>query len=144
MDERSFQGLPSVVQQPPHPISSTSSKKVYISPALVVLFHNVNVLVKALTLLFTQISTVLWKIVQVWPQKVQFDWLFSGSWISLLYSILQWFPRKFVTIDFSDCLADSSVSLCALSNIGSFMSSLIWGPSNIPALSFSMLICGDS
>ena len=34
------------------------SKKVYIPSALVALFHNVNVLIKALILLFTQISTV--------------------------------------------------------------------------------------
>lgn len=67
MDERSFQGLPPVPSsnrilfQAP----AVVSEKVYIQPALVALFHNVNVLLKALTLLFTQISTVLWKIVQV-------------------------------------------------------------------------------
>ena len=53
------------------------------------------------------------------------------------------FPRKFVTTDFSDCQADSSVSLSASLITGSFIKSLIWGPSNIPALSFSMLIRGN-
>ena len=49
-------------------------EEVYIPPALVALFHKANVLVKALTLLFNQISTVLWKIVKVWPQKVLLLW----------------------------------------------------------------------
>ena len=52
--------------------------------------------------------------------------LFSRSSISFSYATLQWFPRKFVTTDFSDCQADSSALLSALLNIGSFISSLIW------------------
>ena len=67
MDERSFQGLLPVLDKHGIPFEAPAvvSEKVYIPPALVVLFHNTNVLVKALTLLFTQISIVLWKIVQV-------------------------------------------------------------------------------
>ena len=59
MDESSFQGLPPVfgsnhiLFQAP----AVASKKVYIPLALKELFHNVNVLVKELTLLFTQFST---------------------------------------------------------------------------------------
>ena len=39
------------------------SEKVHIQPFLVALFYNANVLVKVFTLLFTQISIVLWKFV---------------------------------------------------------------------------------
>ena len=69
----------------------------------------------------------------------------GNSSVALQFSshVLWWFPWKFITIDFSDCLVDSSASLSALSNIGSFMSSLIWRSSNILALSFSMLIHGN-
>ena len=41
------------------------------------------------------------------------------------------------------CLPDSSASLSSLSNIGNFINFLIWGPSNIPTLSFLMLIHGN-
>ena len=68
MDEISFQGLPPVLGS--HRIlfqaPAVVSKKVYIPPALVELFHNTSVLVKVYTLFFTQISTVMWKTVQVW------------------------------------------------------------------------------
>ena len=65
MDERSFQELPPVLGSHRTPFKALAlvNEKVYISPAA--LFHNVNVLVKALTLFFIQISTVLWKIVKV-------------------------------------------------------------------------------
>ena len=69
--------------------------------------------------------------------------LFSSSSISFSYSTLRWFPRKLVNTDFCDYLVDSSALLRALSNIGSFMSSLICRPSNIPLLNFSMLINGN-
>ena len=68
---------------------------------------------------------------------------FSSSSLSFSSSALHWFYRKFLTTDFSDCRADSSASLRALSNIQSFMNSLFWGPSNIPGLSFSMLTRGN-
>ena len=67
MDKRSFQELPPVL----------GSHCILFQARAVALFDNVNVLVKAITLLFTQISTVLWKIIHVWPQKVQFDWYSS-------------------------------------------------------------------
>ena len=109
-----------------------SVRKVYIPPDLVALFHNTNILVKAIILLFTQISTVLCKIVQVWPV-----WLTFVSRVGRNSSIafefpsrishfsLQWIPRKFISTDFSDCKADSSASLSSSSNIRSFMNSLI-------------------
>ena len=53
------------------------SEKVYIPPALVTLFHNLDVLRKALILFFIQISTVRGKIIQVELQKVQFETLLS-------------------------------------------------------------------
>ena len=67
MDERSFLGFPPVLGS--HHILFQAPvvvyEKVYISPALIALFHNENVIVKAFALLFIQISIVLWKIVQV-------------------------------------------------------------------------------
>ena len=76
MAKRSFQRFPLMLGS--HHIlfkaPAVVSDEVYIPSALVVLFHYANVLVKALTLLFTQISTVVWKIVQVVRlQKMQFD-----------------------------------------------------------------------
>ena len=66
--------------------------------------------------------------------------LISSSSISFTYSAIQWFPRKFVTTDFTDCQEDSSASLSVSSNIVSSMSSLIERPSNIQTLTFSTLI----
>ena len=70
--KRSLQGVPlvSLSHRIPFQTPAVVIEKVY----MVALFHNANVLVKALTLLFNQISTVLWKIVKVWPQKVLLDW----------------------------------------------------------------------
>ena len=102
MDQKSFQGLPPVFGSHHIPFKAPAviSEKVYIPSALVVLFHNVNALVK---MLFTQISTVLWKIVQLWLTV----WLTFMHWVSgkcsvalqfsFSYSALRWFPRKFVT-----------------------------------------------
>lgn len=61
MDERSFQGLPPVLGSHCIPFQAPAvvSEKVYIPPALVSLFHNANVLVEVITLLFTQISSSL-------------------------------------------------------------------------------------
>ena len=75
MDERSFQGLPLLLgsHNLPFQVPEVVSKKVYIPTGLVVTFHNANVLVEALILLFTQMTTVLWKIVQLRLLKVQFD-----------------------------------------------------------------------
>ena len=75
MDEKSFQEFLSLHGSHCILLQALAlvSKKIYISQALVVFFYNAIVLVKDLTLLFTQISTVLWKRVQVWPQKEQFD-----------------------------------------------------------------------
>ena len=125
------------------------SKKFYTLLTLVVLFHNANVLVKVLTLLFTQI----------FPRKQsKYDCrkchltdicgpncrkLFYSSCVSFSYSALWWLSRKFVTTDFSECQVYSSASLNASSNVGSFMSSFIQGLSSIPTLSFSMLIRGN-
>ena len=151
MAKRSFQRFPLMLGS--HHIlfkaPAVVSDEVYIPSALVVLFHYANVLVKALTLLFTQISTVVWKIVQVVRlQKCSLMDILAPSWLQLLscsstsfsYSALGWFPRKFVTTVFNYCQAESSASLSALANIGSFMNSFIWVGSNIPAVSFSMLI----
>ena len=98
--------------------------------------------------LFTQISIFLWKIFHVWPQKrslsviraLNLQKLFCSSSISFFYSVQRWFPRKFVTNDFSDCQVDSSPLLSASSDVGSFISSHFWGMSNIPILSFPIII----
>ena len=104
-------------------VPAVLSKKVYILLALVVFSHNANVLVKVLTLLFTQISTVLSKCDHRKCRLTDIcapSWqkLFGNSWISPLYYILWWFSRKFITTDFSDYQADSSASLSVSSNIG--------------------------
>ena len=117
------------------------NEKVYTPPALVMLFHDANI--------FTQISTVLWKIVQVWPQKLQFDW-HSCPELAETFQWLSNFLLVYCTLVISQEVCNyllqwlgSSTSLSASTNIGSFMSSLIWKPSYIPALSFSMLIHGN-
>ena len=106
------------------------SEKVYVPLDLVVLFHIVNIMVKSLTQFFSQISIVLWKIVQVWPQKVRsLTDICALSWWKLFNFILIFctlvFSRKFITTNFSHCEVDSSTSLSASSNIWSFMNSLI-------------------
>ena len=65
--------------------------------------------------------------VQVWLSFVPLSrWkLFSSFSLSFSYSTIHWFPRKFVTTDFSDYQVDSSALLSASSNIESFMSCLI-------------------
>ena len=149
MDERSFHGLSPVLGS--HCILfqalAVVSKKIYIPLALVALFHDVNILVKALHL---NLQSSLKNSPSVTVESAVMDihassWrkLFSSSSIYFSYSALRWFPRKFAATDFSDCQVDCSALLSASSNIGSFMRYLIWGPSNIPALSFSMLICGN-
>ena len=132
MDERSFQKLPPVLGS--HRIlfkaPAVVSKKFDIPPSLVALFHNANILVKALILLFIQISTVLWKIDH---REYSLTDVRDPSWrklscstsISFLCSALRWFPRKFVTTDLSDCQADSSASISVLSTLGPSRGSLI-------------------
>ena len=53
-------GSHSILFQAPAVVSG----KFYIPPALVALFHNVNVLVKAFTLLFTEIFTFVGYLMQ--------------------------------------------------------------------------------
>ena len=81
MDERYFHGFPPVFGKHRIPFQAPA-EKVYTSSALVVLFYNVNFLMKVLILLFTQFSAVL-----VWLQKVQFDW----HWYPELAETLQKF-----------------------------------------------------
>ena len=57
------------------------------------------------------------------------------------YWELLWLPRKFTMTDLRDNQTESSAGFSALSKLVFLMSSLIWGPSNIPALNFSMLFC---
>ena len=104
MDEKSFQELSPVFGSHWIPFQApvVISKKVYIPPVLVELFHNVNVSVKARTLLSTQISTVLWKIVQEWLQKMHFIWGTFIDWfggnssatLQFLSHILKMFLQK--------------------------------------------------
>ena len=147
MDEGSFQWLLQLSSQCiPFQAPSVVSEKVCTPLALVAHFHNANVLVNALTLLLTQISTVFGKQSKCDRGKCSLTFVPRVGWNSSV--ALQFTPRiphsdGFVTIDFSDCQVNSSASLRASSNIGSFMSSLIWEPSNIQVLSFSMPICGN-
>ena len=61
MDERSFQTLPPLLgsHRIPFQAPAVVSEKVYIPAALVSLFYDMNALMKALTLIFAQIPTVL-------------------------------------------------------------------------------------
>ena len=125
-------------------VPAVVSEKVYIPPALVALFHIADVLVKALILLFTQIFTVLWKKSKFNCRKCSLNDIHAVSWQKLFssssiffYSAFQWFPWKLP--DFSDCQVDSSTLVSTSSN----MNSLIWGSSNISALSFFMFIHGN-
>ena len=52
---------------------------------------------------------------------------------------LLWLPRKFVMTDLRDNQGKTSAGFSASSKLVSLMSSLIWRPSNIPALIFSIL-----
>ena len=104
MDKRSFQELPSVLSSHRIPFQAPAvvSEKVYISPALVALFHNAKSLSEsthpALRLnLYSSLeysSSVTEIRVPSWRK------LISSSSISFSYSVIRWFPRKFVTTDY--------------------------------------------
>ena len=64
MNERSVRGFPLVLGSYYIPFQARVNEKVYIPPYLVRLFHNANILVKALNQLLNQISKVLWKVVK--------------------------------------------------------------------------------
>ena len=142
LHERSFQRLLPILGC--HRISFQAPDQQLSARKFVALFHNANVLVKALIMIFTQISTVLWKLVQMWPQKVQFDSELADSIRKLLNFLLvfhtlvvsqevwnywlQWLLRG--QFSFAKCFIKHWVLL----------EFFFWRPSNIPALSFSMLI----
>ena len=91
--KKSFQELPLLLgsHRIPFQVPAIVSEKVNIPPDLVVLFHNANVLVKALTPLFTQISTVFWDI-YMWPQKMQFDWHSCSELAQTLQYLFSFLP----------------------------------------------------
>ena len=100
-----------------------------------------------LTLFFTEVSTIPWKIVQITPEELNFHWNagtnlaeFSlNSSTTFWYWELMWLPKKFAMTELKDNQAKSSSGFSASSKLVFLMSSLIWGPLNIPALSFYML-----
>ena len=118
-----------------------------IPSALIVFLHITNILVKTLTLFFTEVSTILWKIVQMRPEEMhlkltcmhQFGRKFSNnSSITFRNWELLWLQRKFAVTDLRDNQAEMSEGFSASSKLVSLMSFLIQGLSNIPTLIFSM------
>ena len=81
---------------------AVANKQVDLPPALEELFYKVDDFVKALPLLFIQISTVLGLQKRMLTNIRAMSWqkLFSHALISLSYSNLQFFARQF------DFLAD--------------------------------------
>ena len=74
MDEWSLHGLSIVLSKHHIPLQAPAliGHKVDIPSALIESLHHTEILVKALTLFFTEVSTILWKIVQMAPKEVHF------------------------------------------------------------------------
>ena len=146
MDEWSLQGLPFVLSWLHIPLQAPAvvGQKVDTPSALITFLHITDILVKELTLFFTEVSTILWK--TLWRKCIFTDmrapiwWKFSiNSSTTFWYWKRLWLRRKFAMKDLRDNQAKSSAGFSTSSKLVSLMSSLIWGPLNIPALSFSML-----
>ena len=111
MFERSFQGIPPMLGS--HHIlfqaPAVVNEKVYISLTLVALFDNANVLVKALTLLFIQISTDSLRNSPSVTAESAVCWTFVPR-VSVNSSVaLQFLFRILNSGGFSDCQADTLI-----------------------------------
>ena len=74
MDEWSFQGLLFVLSRFHIPLQAPAvvSQKIDLPLTLIAFLHITNILVKVHTLFFTEVSTILWKIVQMGLEKMHF------------------------------------------------------------------------
>ena len=74
MDEWSLQGLPFVLSRLHIPLQTPAvvSQIINIPSALIAFLHIIDIFVKVLTLFFTEVSTILWKILQMRPEKMHF------------------------------------------------------------------------
>ena len=74
MDEWFLQGLPFVLSRLniPFQAPAVAGQKVDIPSALIVFLHITDILMKALILFSTDVSTILWKIVQMRLEEVHF------------------------------------------------------------------------
>ena len=138
-----FSGLFSCGRQPLNPVSSSSTNQPEFLLAEGALFYNAKVLVKTITALHLNLHSYFENSPSVTVKRAVWQTFTRSSSISISYFSLGWFSRKFSTTKFSECKADSSASLSASSNIGSFISSLIWGSSNILDFNFPILIRGN-
>ena len=124
-------------------------QKIDIPSTLIAFLHITDILVKALTLFFTEVSTILWKIVLMRLEEMHLTDMRAPSWrkfsinssTTFQYREHPWLPRKFAMTDLRGNQAEGSTGFSASSKLVPLMSSLIWEPSNIPALIFSMLFC---
>ena len=133
-DEWSFQGLPLVLSRR-HILLQTPTvvgQKLYIPSTLIAFLHA--------TKIFVKVSTILRELVQMRKKKVYFHWHSCIKFSEILHNHLlilvvkevdnDWFQRQ-------PCWEFNGIQWFI--KLASFMSSLIWIPSNTPALSFSML-----
>ena len=76
INEWSLQGLLFVLSRLHIPVQAPAvvGQKVNIPLALIAFRHITDILLKALTMFFTEISTIFWKIVQMRPQEMHFHW----------------------------------------------------------------------
>ena len=74
MDEWSLQELPFVLSRLHIPLQTPAvvQQKVEISSASIAFLHITDILVKVLSLFFIEVSTILWKIVQMRPEEAHF------------------------------------------------------------------------
>ena len=74
MDEWSLQGLPFVLSRLHIPLQAPAvvGQKMDIPTVLIAFLHITDILVKALTLFFTEVSPIMWKIVQMRPEEMHF------------------------------------------------------------------------
>ena len=139
MDERSFQVLPSVFGSHCIPFQAPAvvNEKVYIPPALVAFFLNVNVSESAHPTLPLNLCSFFKNSPSVTAERAV--WLKFLPWVgrnsSVVFSFLLVFHTLAVSQEVCNCPADSSTWLCTSSNIGSFMSSFIYQSWVSPCLS---------
>ena len=118
--------------------------------ALVPLSLSQNSLRKSFTVFVTDFAEIFWEKIQVWLQKVDFQaHIASHSFVrsqQVLHNILivrcLWFPKKSLQILLKDNHAFLSVSFRSSSNCLSCISSVIWGPVNVPSLFLRHLYFG--
>ena len=71
-----FSGTSACAEQTAHPSADTNSsrQKIYISSPLMAFLRAMKILVKAFTLFFAEVSTVLREVIQMRTKKVHFYW----------------------------------------------------------------------